>query len=103
MSGKKDTLDKQISENFPVTTDFNEVLQSGESLAAGSTVLSYDATGSLLSDGIIINESTIAYSDGYVQVNAISGSLDETYKLSFRGITDLSNTFEHDVFVTIID
>lgn len=103
MSSEKKTLQKQISEYFPVEVRFNNVLQSGETLGAGSTVLAYDYTGSLVSDGVIQNESSIAFSDATLQTDVISGSLDQTYKLSFRAKTSLSNIYEQDVFVIITD
>jgi len=99
----KNTIKKHPNEYFPINADFNEVLATGESLITGSWVASYDYTGSLLADGVIIDESTIAYGNGFLVANCISGSDNQTYKLSFRAKTSNLNVYELDVYVNVRD
>ena len=93
---------KQPDETFPIAVDFKNVLADGESIDSGaSTVKAYDAaTGVDVSNSFLVSGSMTV--DGTKLVVKITdGSENNVYKVTFKAVTNLSNTFEQDIFVAV--
>ena len=98
---------KQPAETFPVGVNFSDRLLAGETiLLDGSSIAEVPMIESPdEGDTVIVDGSLEVSSDGTTLSCRLAGGLVATnkYRLSFRAATSMSNLYEHDVMLTVID
>jgi len=94
---------KKSAEIFPVSVDFEKVLDTGETLILGSsTVLVEDSDGNDVTSAMIVPGSESVSGSQYM-AKVRAGTDDESYKISFQVTTSDSNVYEKDLNFKVKD
>jgi len=99
-----DAFTKQPSETFTIQASFVNVLDTGETITLGnSTVIAKDNADVDVTDTVIFAGSKTV-SGVYLKAKVQGGTeAASPYKITFLASTDLSNVYEIDVLMTILD
>lgn len=99
-----DEFIKQTSEKFTIQADFSNALDTGETITlASSSVVAEDSNGDDVSDTILVPGSKSVDSQ-YLKIKVQAGSESYSpYKITFLALTSLSNIYEKDAFMVIIE
>ena len=103
---------KQPWEEYPIGADFSDDYETGEAIALATSVviaidLSDGSTVTTVKDGDPFRATNPDYSNA--KTNAMlcqkikGGSSGDRYKFTFRGVSNLGNRFEKDIFVKIAE
>jgi len=100
-----DTITKQPAESFVIGVDYSNVLDREEIIDSGnSSYIIVDTEYPTANDLISYPETLTTSLDGKTLLARISGGLDgRIYKVSFLASTSLSNIYEQDVTVKMVD
>jgi hypothetical protein len=89
---------KQPRERYPITVDFTNVLNENEEITSSEVVVYDDESATptgLIEDTLETTTTIITY--------VKSGTSGKSYKITFRAITNQSNTYEEEVFMIVED
>jgi hypothetical protein len=96
-------LTKKTSEIFPVSVDFENVLDSTESIVLGSSsVTAVDSNGVDRTSVVIVGGSTTV-SGTQLIAKVQAGADGMAYTLTFQAVTNNNNTFEKDLTCKVKD
>ena len=95
---------KQNRETFFISADFEDVLEDGETIVVGnSSVVAEDVNGEVVTDDVL-TAGSIAVSGYTLKIKVKEGSEAlSPYKITFVAVTSLTNTWEKDVEMEIIE
>lgn len=88
---------KQPNEIFPVSMDFSNSLDTGETISSKS-VIAYNATNEVVTSTIVAASSIV---DNTVKVTVKDGTSGTRYKITIRITTSNSNIYEEDIFMYV--
>ena len=99
-----DGFTKQIAEEFTISAQFSNALETGESIdVSNSSVTAEDLNGDDATDSVLTSSSkTVDGTKLKVRVEGGTVTL-SPYKITFLITTNLNNIYELDVFMTVAD
>jgi hypothetical protein len=100
-----DSFEKQPWEEFRISADFGLNMQESETLVLGNCIVSAKDPDGQDVTATVTDQTTIAVVDGEssgvvsgaVQCLIKAGSDGVTYKLTFKGVSDLDHKWEKDI------
>ena len=95
---------KQNSETFFISADYSDVLETGETIIVGSsTVVAEDVAG-VVATADVLTGGSIAVSGDTLKIKVKEGTEAlSPYKITFKAVTSLGNTWEKDVSMEIVE
>lgn len=98
-----DSFQKQPAETFKISVDFDESLNTGESISAGNSSVSAVNLAAGAADTSVYDSESLQVSGTILIVRVQAGTTDISYKITITAVTDAGNTFEKDIIMIVED